>query len=175
MNKTVSDSTPLILLATIGRLPLLKTLFNNIYIPKAVYNEVVTQGITLHLPDAYIVEKAARTWIHETQVTPEINAEYSYLESNTRLDEGEKQALKLCKQLTATSFIADDKEARKVAKMLSIKPVGTHGAVIQALKLGFITKRETKAIVDDLINSGLRIDIALYKKILDVIESIPLG
>ena len=171
MNKTVSDSTPLILLAKIGRLDLLKTLFTNIYIPKAVYKEVVTQGITLHLPDAYIIEKATRAWIHITQITPEIDAEYSYLDTNTRLDEAEKQALKLCKQITATSFIADDKEARKVAKMLSIKPVGTLGTVIRARKLGLITKRETEAIIDDLINSGLRIDIALYKKILDVIES----
>ena len=171
MNKAVSDSTPLILLAKIGRLELLKTLFNNIYIPEAVTNEVVTKGKALNQPDAYIIEKATKTWIHETPVTTEINIEYSYLDTNTRLDEGEKQALKLCKQLNALYFIADDKEARKVAKLLNIKPIGTLGIIIQALKIGAITQKEAENIVDDLITSGLRIDTTLYKKILEIIES----
>jgi uncharacterized protein len=173
MNKAVSDSTPLILLAKIGRLELLKTLFNNIYIPEAVTNEVITKGKTLNQPDAYIIEKATKTWIHETPVNNETNTEYSYLDTNTRLDEGEKQALKLCKQLNALYFIADDKEARKVAKILNIKPIGTLGITIQALKIGAITQKEAENIVDDLIAIGLRIDTTLYKKILEIIESTP--
>jgi len=171
MSKAVSDSTPLILLAKIGRLELLKTIFNNIYIPEAVTNKVVTKGKNLNQPDAYIIEKATKTWIHETPVTNEINTEYIYLDTNTRLDEGEKQALKLCKQLNAPYFIADDKEARKVAKLLNIKPIGTLGVTIQALKNGAITQKEAENIVDDVITSGLRIDTTLYKKILDIIES----
>ncbi len=168
---TSSDSTPIILLAKIGRLDLLKNIFNNIYIPEAVYKEAVTQGKNLHLPDAYIIEKATRTWIHETQVTPEIDIEYNYLDPNLRLGEGEKQALKLCKQLNAINFIADDKEARKVSKILNLKPIGTLGVIIQALKLAVITKKETETIIDDLINAGLRIDTSLYRRILDIIES----
>lgn len=172
-NLAVLDSTPLILLAKIGRLDILKPLFNKIYIPEAVYNETVTRGKNLHLPDAYIIEKATKDWINRTQVAPEIDTEYIYLDVNTRLGEGEKQALKLCKQLDAIYFIADDKEARKVARILNIKPVGTLGLVIQALKIAAITKKETETIVDDLINAGLRIDVALYRKILDIIESTP--
>jgi uncharacterized protein len=174
MSKAVSDSTPLILLAKIGRLELLKTIFTNIYIPEAVNNEVVTQGKTLNQPDAYIIEKATKTWIHETPITPKINTEYSYLDTNTRLDEGEKQALKLCKQVNTPYFIADDKEARKVAKILNIKPIGTLGVTIQAIKIGDITQKEAENILNDHITMGLRIDTTLYKKILDIIESTPI-
>ena len=40
----VSNSTPLIYLAAIGKFDLLQTLHGRIHIPNAVYDEVVTQG-----------------------------------------------------------------------------------------------------------------------------------
>jgi len=40
----VSDTTPLIGLASIGRLNVLQELFGEVYIPQAVYDETVTHG-----------------------------------------------------------------------------------------------------------------------------------
>jgi len=40
----VSDTTPLIGLASIGRLELLYELFDEVYIPQAVFDETVTSG-----------------------------------------------------------------------------------------------------------------------------------
>lgn len=40
----VSDTTPLIGLASIGRLELLRGLFEEVYIPQAVFDETVTHG-----------------------------------------------------------------------------------------------------------------------------------
>ena len=40
----VSDTTPLIGLASIGRLDLLFEIFGEVYIPQAVYDETVTHG-----------------------------------------------------------------------------------------------------------------------------------
>lgn len=42
--KVISDSSPLIGLSSIGQLNILKSLWNNIIIPEAVYNEVVILG-----------------------------------------------------------------------------------------------------------------------------------
>ena len=167
---TVSDSTPLILLAKIGRLGILKDLFKMIYIPEAVFNETVSQGKTLHLPDAYIIEKTVGVWIMKTRVTPEIDAEYRFIDTNTRLGRGEIEALKLCKQLNATYFLSDDNEARKTSKILGIKPIGTCGTVIQAHRQDYITKKEALQTIDDLIHAGLRLNIILYKRILLELE-----
>ncbi|MBF0606756.1 MAG: hypothetical protein HQL61_04270 [Magnetococcales bacterium] len=41
---TVSNSSPLISLASIAEFDLLRLFFKEIYIPEAVYKEVVTQG-----------------------------------------------------------------------------------------------------------------------------------
>lgn len=173
MTKVVSDSTPLILLAKIGRLELLKDLYKKIIIPEAVFDEVVSKGKTLQMPDAYIIEKAVGDWIIRSPIRPDVEIEYSFLNTNMRLDKGEKEALKLCKQLEATYFIADDNEARKTSKILNIKTIGTLGTVIQAHKLEYITKKEALTIIDDLIKAGLRINTILYRRILEEIETPP--
>jgi predicted nucleic acid-binding protein len=46
----VSDSTPLIHLAKIGRLELLREFFGEIIIPEAVYRECVLEGGTQRTP-----------------------------------------------------------------------------------------------------------------------------
>ena len=58
----VSDSTPLIYLAKVGGLDVIREVFQEIHIPEAVYDEAVTQGKTLNMPDASIIEKAVGKW-----------------------------------------------------------------------------------------------------------------
>jgi len=161
----VSDSTPLIYLAKIGRLDIIRDVFQKIYVPEAV-----TQGKALNMSDASIIEKAVGTWIIKERVEPEVDAEYSFLDNNTRLGNGEKEALKLCKQLDAAYFIADDREARRVSSILNIKPIGTCGTVVQAFRQGSITKKEALRVIDDLVKVGFRISSTLYRKILDELE-----
>ena len=166
----VSESTPLIYLAKIGRLDIIRDVFQKIYVPEAVIDEAVTQGKALNMSDASIIEKAVGTWIIKERVEPEVDAEYSFLDTNTRLGNGEKEALKLCKQLDADYFIADDREARRVSSILNIKPIGTCGTVVQAFRQGSITKKEALRVIDDLVKVGFRISSTLYRKILDELE-----
>ncbi|RLI01982.1 hypothetical protein DRO38_04480, partial [Candidatus Bathyarchaeota archaeon] len=87
----VSDSTPLIYLAKIGRLSVIREVFKRIFIPKAVFDETVTRGKALNMSDASIIEKAVGVWIIKKQVKPEVDAEYRFLDANTRLGLGEKE------------------------------------------------------------------------------------
>jgi len=166
----VSESTPLIYLAKIGRLDIIRDVFQKIYVPEAVIDEAVTQGKALNMSDASIIEKAVGTWIIKERVEPEVDAEYGFLDTNTRLGNGEKEDLKLCKQLDAAYFIADDREARRVSSILNIKPIGTCGTVVQAFRQGSITKKEALRVIDDLVKVGFRISSTLYRKILDELE-----
>ena len=54
---TVSDSTPLIHFGTIKRLDLLRSMYGQIFITKAVHREVVTEGIALGKTDANLFGK----------------------------------------------------------------------------------------------------------------------
>ncbi|MBO3839811.1 MAG: DUF3368 domain-containing protein [Thermoproteota archaeon] len=166
----VSNSTPLIYLSKVGRLNIIKDVFGKIFIPEAVFNEAVVQGKMLKISDAFIIEKAVGDWILREQVKPEISAEFSFLDTNTKLGPGEKEALKLCKQLNAEFFIVDDREARRVSKILRITPVGTFGVIIQAFRQNSITKNEALKTLDDLIKAGLRIDSTLYRMMIEKLE-----
>ena len=163
----VSDSTPLIYLAKIGRLNLLRGVFEKIHIPEAVFNEAVTQGKELNMSDAFIIEKAVGAWIIKEQVEPKVDAEFRFLDTNTKLGSGEREALKLCKQLNAVYFIADDREARRVSRILAIKPIGTCGILVQTFRQASITEGEALQILDDLVKVGFRISSAVYRRIFD--------
>ena len=67
----VSNSSPLIALAKIGKLYILRELFGEIVIPKAVWNEVVVKG--KGKPGAEEVEKAE--WIQVREVRDRLSVE----------------------------------------------------------------------------------------------------
>lgn len=167
----VSDSKPLIYLAKIGRLDLLNGVFKRIIVPEAVFNEAVTQGKALNMIDAFIIEKAVGDWIIVERVEPEVEAEYHFIDTNTRLGTGEKEALKLCKQLRALYFIADDREARRVSRILNIKPVGTLGILVKAYRQGLITKAEALQTLEALMKTGFRMSVTVYRRVLDEMET----
>jgi len=171
MNKprrvVVSDSTPLIYLAKVGKLSLVKDVFERVSVPEAVFNEAVVQGKALNISDASIIERLVGAWIIRERVRPEVDAEYRFLDTNTRMGLGEKEAIKLCKQLSADYFIVDDREARRVSRILNIRPIGTCGIIVQSYRQGSTTRGEAVQIVDDLVKAGFRLDPTVYRRILD--------
>ncbi len=159
-------------MAKIGKLNIIRNVFAKIFIPEAVFEEAVIKGEKLNLSDAYIVERAVGKWIIKEQIRPEVDAEYRFLDTNPRLGLREKQAIKLCKQLDAKHLIADDKEARKVSKMLNITPIGTCSIIIKAYKQRLITKNEALQTLDEFLKNGFRISPEVYRRILHEIESL---
>ncbi len=164
--KVVSNSSPLIYLAKIGRLNLIKKVFGRVWIPEAVFNEAITQGKILKIIDASIIEEAVGHWIFKDRIKPEIDSEYAFLDENDRIGEGEKQALKLCKQLNADFFIVDDKEARRVARILKIRPLGTCGILVQGYRKGLTSANEAEQTLDDLVKAKFRIDPTVYRSVI---------
>lgn len=109
----VSDSTPLIGLASIGRLPLLQEIFGEIYIPQAVYDETVTYGR---------VEGSAKqdvdnaSWIYVVQVQDRLAV-------NILLDEmdlGEVEAIVLAGEMKAEWVLMDERKGRRKLIQLDI-------------------------------------------------------
>jgi predicted nucleic acid-binding protein len=100
----VSNSSPLIALATIGRLALLKSLFEEIAIPKAVYEEIVIQGEG----EPGGKEVAEAEWIHTVSVEDRLAVDLL----QESLDMGESEAIVLGQQLGARYVLLDDELAR---------------------------------------------------------------
>ncbi len=127
----VSDATPLIGLAKIDQLHLLKDLFGTIVIPQAVYDEVVT-----HAPNRPgAVEVSQATWIQIQSVADKTRV--AYLRSD--LDKGEAEALVLAGELAADWILLDEPKARLAAQLLGLKFIGTVGLLLLAKQTGKIS------------------------------------
>jgi len=152
----VSNSTPLIWLAKIGKLNLLKNFFKTVMIPEAVYDEVVTKGINEKAPDAFIVENAVKEgWIKIRTIKGIRKLE------KFGLHKGEVDTISLAAKLKS-EVLVDETHARLAAKALNIKPKGTIYILIRALKEKIINYDEYIDLLEKLVKSGFRMSDELY-------------
>ncbi len=154
--KVVCNSSPLIHLAKIGKLGLLRKFFDEILIPEAVYRECILEGGMRD--DAKRIVGAK--WIRV------VGIENIALKKalNTVLDEGESEAIVLALQESAELILIDDYEAREFARTYGLKITGTIGILIKAKYEGDISnmgevleklKRTGFWLSDDLCNRVL--------------------
>lgn len=136
----VSDATPLIALAKIGKLHILMELFGTIFIPQSVYDEVVTNAV--NKPDSLAISQAA--WI-EVRV-PENQSQVAYLRAD--LDAGEAEALVLAKEKNADWILLDEVKARFAAEFLGLRYIGTLGILLLAKRKRIII--DVRPLIEDL-------------------------
>lgn len=155
MSPVVSNSTPLIYLAKINKLDLLKSLFNEVFIPQEVKNEVVDKGKILGKKDAYLVEKAiSEGWLKVlTAETVAVSIE---------LDPGEIAALSLAKKLGLKEVLIDEASARASARLLDLTPRGTLFILLKALQKEEIDQEEFLEVLNQLLKEGFRLKEEVY-------------
>ena len=143
----VSNSSPLILLAKIGRFNILRDLFGLVYIPKSVYHEVVVVGAG-KAGSKEVEEGIKSGWIkvETAQIGPELEL---------ILGRGEAEAIMLAEKLKLP-LIIDERKGRKIAERRGIKIIGTLGVLLKAYKLSLIEDLNTE--IEKLIKAGIRID-----------------
>ena len=154
--KVVSNSTPLIALLRINKFSLLKEYFGEVYIPKEVYEEVVTRGGNLF--GAEEVESAE--WIKVEKVKNRIAVE----SLSIALDKGEAEAIVLAREKDGM-LILDEGDGRRTAESLGLKITGTVGILLLASADG---KLDFKKAIDELIAVGFRLSEKEYKRILSL-------
>ncbi|MCD4755581.1 MAG: DUF3368 domain-containing protein [Deltaproteobacteria bacterium] len=126
----VSNSTPLIGFASIQRFDLLKRLFGELYIPQAVYDEVVVAG-----GDACGVHEVRNaTWIKTIGVKDRLAAEVLLDE----LDLGEAEAIVLAREISADWVLMDERKGRRKLKQLGLRKIGTIGLLLKAKQEGLL-------------------------------------
>ncbi len=152
----VSNSTPLIHLAKIGRLKLLREFFGEVLIPEAVYRECVLEG--KGSKDAELIEHA--DWIRVKKIREETLKKSLMLE----LDEGESEAVVLAIEMKANLVLMDDYDGREVARALGLRVTGTIGVLLRAKFEGKI--ESIKDELEKLKKTGFWLSDGLYDRIL---------
>jgi len=121
----LSNTGPLIALGKLNRLHLLSELFDQVQIPLAVYDEVVTQGLVRGAPEALTVRLF---W--QRHQWPIVDVPESLLSSYVPpviLDPGETEVLALAQSLPDPLVLLDDEVARAEARRLGLGVCGTLG------------------------------------------------
>jgi len=152
----VVDSSALITLARIGRLPLLQQLASQVVAPHAVYEEVVGQR---GRPGEVEVNQAS--WIFRQRVRDANRVAFL----QTELARGESEAIVLAGEINADFVILDDARARQIAQRSGLRVIGLLGLLIRAKELGLIDA--IKPLLDDMIKAGFYIGATVYR---DVVE-----
>lgn len=152
----ISDTTPLSNLLQIGRLDLLQSLYQQVIIPDAVFQEL--QVLSTFQISIQPLQDADWLTIRTPQDIKLLN------ELLNDLDIGEAQAIALAIETQADYLLIDEKEGRLIAEEYHIPIIGTLGILLSAKKANLISS--IKIEMDTLRRIGFWISDSLYERML---------
>ena len=160
MDRIVSNATPLIYLAKTDKLNLLKAIADRVYIPNAVFQEVVVEGKRLGEKDAYRVEKCINQgWLNSKEVNKLLSFDFP-------VHFGELEVISLAVRKGINKVLIDDAKARSVADLAGLLPVGTQWVIVQAVKNGMMDFGQCLSTLEGIIHSGFYLKDEVYVKVI---------
>ena len=161
----VSNGSPLILYAKIGQLELMRELFDQIVIPRAVHDEVVRTGTGRSGAAAV----AAASWIEVRSVKDRRRVRTL----SARLDAGEAEVVALASEVEGLeSVIIDDRDGRRLAFEQGLPVMGSAGVLLLAKERVVIPM--VRPLPDQLRSAGLYLRDAMYLRVLATAHEQPL-
>lgn len=151
----ICDASPLILLAKVGRLDLLRALAEEVWIPAAVWREAVTNGAGR--PEAALIARDFSCMLE----LPDVELEAAF---RLQVDAGEAAALALAARNRHACLLVDDAHGRALAKLNGFRCVGTLGWLVRAQQAGLLPT--LLPLFDQLRQVGCHIDQRMVERAL---------
>ena len=156
MRKVVVNSTPLIVLCGIGKLDILRMLYQEISIPTAVFREVTAKE-----DSACTQLKMLGEWIHVEEIKDHSEKKMY----KAKLHDGEVEVMILAQEKKANLVILDDNAAKNTAKYLGLKVTGTLGVLIKAKQAGLI--ESVRPLITEMRKNGFYVSNAVERLVLE--------
>jgi predicted nucleic acid-binding protein len=156
----VSDTSPLLNLALIGRLDLVERQFETVMAPERVWEELVAgeDGVET-------IEKFRDRGVLQVEAVAETEL---YVEFRRELDVGEAAALAYAVEADADLVLFDEREARQAARRHDVPITGAIGVLLRSAGDGDVDVREE---LDALREAGFWISDDLYREALARLDS----
>ena len=156
---TVSNTSPLLNLAIIGRLELVRAQFEGVLVPPAVVEE-------FRLQEGRPGSSALRRAIEEEWIVVEDPSDDPLVRTlGQDLDLGESEAIALAVEKEAGLILLDEREGRRRARNVGLEVTGLLGVLIRADREGNLSSL-SEAIAQLEEEAGFWISDALREKIL---------
>ncbi|HHD75192.1 MAG TPA: DUF3368 domain-containing protein [Campylobacterales bacterium] len=149
----VSNATPIISLASISKIDILKHFFDKVYIPHAVYDEIKSKKAFGYkeIDDEFFQVEF-------------IKDEFSQNILLNDLDLGEAQTIVLAKEMSADIVLIDETIGYNIAKSQELNVKRTLSFLIASKKRGYID--EVKPLLDEMLDKGRWISRKVYRDVL---------
>ena len=154
----VSDTGPLIALARVGRLDLLRRLYGQVIVPPAVHAEL---ALGSNRPGAMALAATLEAGWVVVQPTTDTSA---VSEVARHLDRGEAEAIALAEQRSARFLLIDDAKGRRIARQRGVRMVGVAGVLLAAKSQGMLGA--VAPVLDALSRAGYRLSPRLVAGVL---------
>lgn len=128
----ISDTSPLIHLASVGQLQLLQSLYHEIVVPQAVADELLFKTKDLDVREQ--IETA--TWIQTRSAADRVLVS----KLDLQLDTGEAEAIALAIELHADLLLIDERKGRKAARDFHLKTGGVLSVLMDAKRRKLIAE-----------------------------------
>jgi len=159
----VADASPLIFLGKIGQLELIPSLFKGeILIPSSVRVEILAQ------PVSPAEERRLKGFLARCRIITVAHPEYF----SAGMSRSDNEALTLAVRRHADLLLADERLMRDMAVVEGIRPLGTLGILLLAMRKRLLNRKETHQLVEMLVRDHqFRISVALYDSVLSKIAA----
>jgi uncharacterized protein len=156
MSRWVADTSPLIFLAKLDRLDLLRKAVDEVLVPHAVVQEIRQR------PDwaSQKIEDTLRSWL---RIEPVKERRFVNL-LLADLDHGEAEAIALALEAGAERILMDDLDGRRLARRLGLESVGTLGLLLTARRRGELASLSEE--IERLQREGFRVSESVVQAIL---------
>ncbi len=156
----VSDADVLIHLAKLGRLPLLRELYEHVSIP-----EYVRQEITFK--DDYGITEAIGSYLI---VHPASQEKATTIASQHGIHIGEAHTKALGESLNAELFLSNERKVRKAEIEEGFRVAGTIGVILRAAHIQAITMSEALSILELMRSADFRIHPDLIQEAINTLR-----
>ncbi|CAA6807321.1 MAG: Unknown protein [uncultured Sulfurovum sp.] len=152
----IGDSSALIALSVVNKLELLEALYENLFVPQAVYDEVTQVG----RPQS----DKLKSFLQNRVKVVDLNL------TKLGLGLGELEAITLYKELDADVLLIDDNRAKKYAVLNDVKVIGSLGILIKAKENELIEK--VKPLLEGIMKSEVYISEKLMLQVLGICDEL---
>lgn len=153
----VSNTSPLLNLALVGRLELLSDQFESLVVPEIVRDELLAgeRGV-----------EELRAFLNDSDVSiVPVSRDGLYVEFASSLDRGEAATLSYAVERNADLVLIDERDGRAVARRHDVSVTGVVGILLRAARQGDV---EIEPALDELRDVGFWIGDDLYHRAIDV-------
>ena len=149
MSAVVSDTSPLHYLIECDAIEILPALFHEVLIPPTVHREMQQPR----------TPPRVRAWAASLPAWVKVQAP-TVLDDSLRVDEGEREAICLAREVHAVAILIDDRKGRAEAMRCGLRVTGTIGLLEAAAGRGLVNFAQ---VVERLRQTNARLDEELIQ------------